>query len=137
MASAHLHQVKAPHESILGKKPSTSVELHQVKAPHESILGEKPSTSVELVRVPHESILSIRPSTSAEHASRNGTHDSDVCAINYNPTCQQFKSSEAQNELHSCSNVGDSSGKLGNEYKTNKEQPYAKWINIFTASASN
>jgi hypothetical protein len=137
IASAHLHQVKAPHESILGKKPSTSVELHQVKAPHESILGEKPSTSVELVRVPHESILSIRPSTSAEHASRNGTHDSDVRAINYNPTCQQLKSSEAQNKLHSCSNVGDSSGKLGNEYKTNKEQPYAKWINIFTASASN
>ncbi|CAD6203765.1 unnamed protein product [Miscanthus lutarioriparius] len=137
IASAHLHKVKAPHESILGKKPSTSVELHQVKAPHESILGEKPSTSVELVRVPHESILSIRPSTSAEHASKNGTHDSDVCAINYNPTCQQFKSSEAQNKLHSCSNVGGSSGKLGNEYKTNKEQPYAKWINIFTASASN
>ncbi|XP_021306010.1 uncharacterized protein LOC8082600 isoform X2 [Sorghum bicolor] len=137
IASAHLHQVKAPHESILGKKPSTSVELHQVKAPHEPILGEKPSTSVELVRVPHESILSERPSTSAENASRNGTHDSDVCAINYNPTYRQFKSSEAQNKLNSCSNVGDSSGKLGNEYKTNKEQPYAKWINIFTASVSN
>lgn len=137
IASAHLHQVKAPHESILGKKPSTSVELHQVEAPHESILGEKPSTSAELVRAPHESVLSERPSTSAEHASRNGTNDSDICAINYNPTYQKHKSSEAQNKLHPCSNVGDSSGKLENEYKTNKEQPYAKWIHIFTASASN
>ncbi|NP_001340790.1 uncharacterized protein LOC103635445 [Zea mays] len=136
IASAHLHQMRAPHESILGKKPNISVELHQVKVPHETILDEKSSISVELVRVPHESILSKKPSPSAEHASSRA-HDSEVCGINYNPTCQQFKSSEAQNKLHSCSNVGDSSGRLGNEYKTNKEQPYAECINIFTTSASN
>ncbi|KAF8728791.1 hypothetical protein HU200_018070 [Digitaria exilis] len=71
VASAHLHEVKAPHESILGKKPRTPVE--QVKA-HESILG-KPSTSAEQVRVSHESILGKNPSTSVEHTSRGGTHD--------------------------------------------------------------
>nr|CAB3500702.1 unnamed protein product [Digitaria exilis] len=42
VASAHLHEVKAPHESILGKKPRTPVE--QVKA-HESILGFDKSIS--------------------------------------------------------------------------------------------
>jgi len=112
VASAHWHQVKAPHKSILGKKPSTSVE--QVKAPHEYIFGE-PSTSVEQVRVPHKSIHAKKPSTSAEHASRNGAQSFDVSTANYHPEYQQTLSSEAQNKLPSYSNMGDSSGKLENE----------------------
>ncbi|PAN49487.1 hypothetical protein PAHAL_9G452700 [Panicum hallii] len=124
VASAHSHQVKAPHESILGKKPSSSVE--QVKAPHEYIFG-KPSTSVEQVRLPHESIHAKKPSSSAEHASRNRIHDFDVGTANYHPEYQQSQSSEAQNKLPCYSNMGDSTGKLGNEHK----------LNVSSASASN
>ncbi|CAN6300774.1 unnamed protein product [Urochloa humidicola] len=131
VASAHLHQVKAPRESILSKKPSQSVE--QVRAPHESILG-KHSTSVDQVRVPHESILGMIPSTSAEYASKTGTHGFDVTTANYHPACQQLQPSEAQNKLPCYSNMGDITGKLGNEYKLNKD---VRWINVSSASASN
>ncbi|CAL4939607.1 unnamed protein product [Urochloa decumbens] len=134
VASAHLHQVKVPRESILGKKPSPSVE--QVRASHESILG-KPSASVEQVRVPHESILGKKPSASAEYASRNGTHGFDVTTTNYHPACQQSQPSEAQNKLPCYSNMGDSSGNLRNGYKLNKDKPNVRWINVSSASASN
>ncbi|CAN6312621.1 unnamed protein product [Urochloa humidicola] len=131
VASAHLHQVKAPRESILGMKPRPSVE--QVRAPHESILG-KHSTSVEQVRVPHESILGMVPSTSAEYASKTRTHGFDVTTTNYHPAFQQLQPSEAQNKLPCYSNMGDISGKLGNEYKLKKD---VQWINVSSASASN
>nr|TKV95918.1 hypothetical protein SEVIR_9G394400v2 [Setaria viridis] len=134
VASAHLHQVKAPHESILGKKPSTSLE--QVKASHESILG-KPSTPVEQARVTHESILGKKPSTSAEYASRTVTHDFNVSTTNCHPACQQSHPSEAQNKLPCYSYMGDSGGKVGNEHKLNKDQVYVRCINVSSASASN
>ncbi|CAL4914578.1 unnamed protein product [Urochloa decumbens] len=134
VASALLHQVKAPRESILGKKPSPSVE--QARAPHESILG-KPNPSVEQVRVPHESILGKKPSTSAEYASRARTHGFDVTTTNYHAACQQSQPSEAHNKLPCHSNMGASSGKLENEYKLNKDQANVRWINVSSASASN
>lgn len=118
----------------LAQKHIASSHLHQVKALHESILGKKPSTSVDLDRMP-QLILGKKPSTSVEHASRNGAHDSGVSAIN--SPYQQSKSSEAQNKLHSCSNVGDSSGKIRNKYKPNKGQPNVRWINISSVSTGN
>lgn len=132
VASPHSHQVKAQHESVLGKKSSTPVG--QVKASYESILGKPSSTPVEQVRVTHESILGKKPSTSAEYASRIGTHDSNVSTTNCHPACQQSQSSEAHNKLPCYSNMG---GKLGNGHKLNKDKVYVRCINVSSASASN
>ncbi|WVZ57052.1 hypothetical protein U9M48_007493 [Paspalum notatum var. saurae] len=148
VAAAHLHQVKAPHEFIFVKKPSTSVEHGSRNGTHDSDVSatnkhpadqQAPSSEAHLhqVKAPHESIFGKKPSTSVEHGSSNGTHDSDVSATNKHPADQQPPSSEAQNKFHSCSNMVDSSGKLGNEHKVNKNQTYVKWINVSSASASN
>nr|CAB3495821.1 unnamed protein product [Digitaria exilis] len=85
VASAHLHEVKAPHESILVKKPRTPVE--QVKA-HESILV-KPSTSAEEVRVSHESILGF---------------DKSISSLGFNTSSYVNQSTDPQSSQPPCGN---------------------------------
>lgn len=100
------------------QKPAASIHLHQMRESHKSILGKKPSTSTG-------------------HTSRDGNNDLGV-SIGHHPTYQhQSQSSQAQNKLHSNFNVGDNSGKSGNQYKVKQHQQYLKKTNILSSSANN
>ncbi|RLN19825.1 uncharacterized protein C2845_PM02G25090 [Panicum miliaceum] len=151
--STHSQQVEATHRSVPGEKPSTSSE----RVPRNATLdlgasnGHYNGTSQHLRYSEAQNKLhsefttggnkgkavnrpGVKPlqkyvkKTNATFGSANkqvgsvGVHERPI-----GNKYQQSESSEAQNKLPCYSNMGDSTGKLGNEHK----------LNVSSASASN